>query len=95
VATHFPINRAKLIILFNPLQAEFEVRESRDAEHLLELTRQAGEDRPDVIVAAGGDGKAHYALHALVGYETPWDCFRLAPETIWPGVRYRAVAALA
>jgi diacylglycerol kinase family enzyme len=52
---------------------------------LLEFTRQAGKDRPDVIVAAGGDGTVHYALNALVGYEIPWDCFPLAPETIWPG----------
>jgi diacylglycerol kinase (ATP) len=42
-----------------------QVRESRNAEHLQALARQAIEERPDVVVSAGGDGTHHYVLNGL------------------------------
>lgn len=50
---------------------EPEVYESRSPEHLRELARQAREEKPDVIVAAGGDGTLHYVLNGLVGSGIP------------------------
>lgn len=50
---------------------EPQIRESRDAQHLLELARQARDERPDVVVSAGGDGTHHYVLNGLWGSEIP------------------------
>jgi diacylglycerol kinase (ATP) len=50
---------------------EPDVRESRDSRHLLELARQARDERPDLVVSAGGDGTHHYVLNALWGGEVP------------------------
>ncbi|MBZ5544678.1 MAG: diacylglycerol kinase family lipid kinase [Acidobacteriia bacterium] len=50
---------------------EPEVQESRGAEHLCELARQALAEQPDVIVSAGGDGTHHYVLNALAGSDVP------------------------
>lgn len=48
-----------------------EIRESRDARHLVELARRASDERPDVVVSAGGDGTHHYVLNGLSGSEVP------------------------
>ncbi len=48
-----------------------EIRESRDARHLVELARRATDERPDVVVSAGGDGTHHYVLNGLAGSEVP------------------------
>jgi len=45
----------------------FEVRESRDAQHLLALARQAVAEKPDAIVSLGGDGTQHYVLNGVAG----------------------------
>ncbi len=45
--------------------------ESASAQHLVELARQAREEKPDVVVSAGGDGTLHYVLNGLVGSEIP------------------------
>jgi len=45
--------------------AQVELRESRSAQHLLELARQAREERPDAVVSAGGDGTHHYVVNGL------------------------------
>jgi diacylglycerol kinase (ATP) len=50
---------------------EPQVRESRDAENLVELTRQAARENPDVLVSAGGDGTHHHVLNGLFGSEIP------------------------
>jgi diacylglycerol kinase (ATP) len=51
--------------------AEVEVRESRSARHLLELAFRAGEEAPDMIVSAGGDGTHHYVINGLFGSRIP------------------------
>ena len=50
---------------------EIEVQESRDAQHLLALARQAAAEKPDAIVSLGGDGTHHYVLNGIVGSEIP------------------------
>ena len=50
---------------------EPKILESRSAQHLVELARQAQEQKPDVIVSAGGDGTHHYVLNGLAGSQTP------------------------
>jgi diacylglycerol kinase (ATP) len=47
------------------------IRESHSGLHLIELARQAQEEKPDVIVSAGGDGTHHYVLNGLSGSQTP------------------------
>jgi diacylglycerol kinase (ATP) len=48
-----------------------DVQESRDAQHLLALARQAAAEKPDAIVSVGGDGTHHYVLNGIVGSEIP------------------------
>ena len=50
---------------------EIDVQESRDAQHLLALARQAAAEKPDAIVSLGGDGTHHYVLNGIVGSEIP------------------------
>ena len=50
---------------------EPQVWESQSPQHLIELARQAAEERPEVIVSAGGDGTHHYVLNGLFGSEIP------------------------
>jgi diacylglycerol kinase (ATP) len=50
---------------------EPKILESRSGQHLVELARLAQEEKPDVIVSAGGDGTHHYVLNGLAGGETP------------------------
>ncbi len=51
--------------------AEVQLRESRNAQHLLDLARQAKEEKPDLVVSAGGDGTHHFVLNELAGGEVP------------------------
>jgi diacylglycerol kinase (ATP) len=51
--------------------AHFELRESRSAGHLLELAQQAREEKPDVVVSAGGDGTHHYVINGICGSGIP------------------------
>lgn len=44
---------------------DFQVRESRSASHLTELAHAAVNEKPDLIVSAGGDGTHHYAINGL------------------------------
>ncbi|MFB3921048.1 MAG: diacylglycerol kinase family protein [Terriglobia bacterium] len=46
---------------------EPEIRESRSAAHLCELARQALDERPNLVVSAGGDGTHHHVLNVLRG----------------------------
>ncbi|HUU12829.1 MAG TPA: diacylglycerol kinase family protein [Terriglobia bacterium] len=48
---------------------EPQIRESRDARHLVELARQAARENPDVLVSAGGDGTHHGVLNGIFGSE--------------------------
>ncbi len=48
-----------------------EIRESSSAGHLLELARRARDERPDMVVSAGGDGTHHYVLNGLWGGDVP------------------------
>jgi diacylglycerol kinase (ATP) len=48
-----------------------DVQESRDAQHLLALSRQAAAEKPDAIVSLGGDGTQHYVLNGIMGSEIP------------------------
>ena len=50
---------------------EPDVRESRSTQHLRELARQAREEKPDVVVSAGGDGTHHHVLNGLAGGDVP------------------------
>jgi diacylglycerol kinase (ATP) len=50
---------------------EPQIRESRSPNHLLELARQARDERPDLVVSAGGDGTHHYVLNGLAGSQVP------------------------
>jgi diacylglycerol kinase (ATP) len=50
---------------------EADVQESRDAQHLLALARQAAVEKPDAVVSVGGDGTHHYVLNGIVGSEIP------------------------
>jgi diacylglycerol kinase (ATP) len=50
---------------------ELQVRESRSPQHLVELARQAKEEKPELLVSAGGDGTHHYVLQALAGSAIP------------------------
>jgi len=48
-----------------------EIRESSSAGHLVELARQARDERPDMVISAGGDGTHHYVLNGLWGGDVP------------------------
>jgi diacylglycerol kinase (ATP) len=50
---------------------EIDVQESRDAQHLVTLARQAAAEKPDAIVSLGGDGTHHYVVNGIVGSEIP------------------------
>ncbi len=50
---------------------EPKIQESRSGWHLVELAQQAQEEKPDVLVSAGGDGTHHYVLNGLWGSQTP------------------------
>jgi diacylglycerol kinase (ATP) len=50
---------------FRQQHVHFELRESQSAEHLMQLARAASEEKPDLIVSAGGDGTHHYVIGAL------------------------------
>ena len=50
---------------------ELEIQESRSAEHLRVLARQALAEQPDVVVSAGGDGTHHHVLNVLAGSDVP------------------------
>jgi len=48
-----------------------DVEESRNAQHLLVLARQAAAEKPDAVVSLGGDGTQHYVLNGIMGSEVP------------------------
>jgi diacylglycerol kinase (ATP) len=47
------------------------IRESHSGRHLVELAQQAQEEKPDLVVSAGGDGTHHYVLNGLWGGQAP------------------------
>ena len=55
----------RVLEVFRNRSVSFAVRESRSAAHLQELARQAADERPDLIVSAGGDGTHHYVINGL------------------------------
>jgi diacylglycerol kinase (ATP) len=57
--------------VFRRQNVHFDVRESQSSQHLMELARRAREEKPDLIVTAGGDGTHHYVINGLLGSETP------------------------
>jgi diacylglycerol kinase (ATP) len=57
--------------VFRQQNVHFDVRESRSSEHLMELAREACEEKPDLIVSAGGDGTHHYVINGLLKSEVP------------------------
>ena len=61
----------KALEIFRAAGARFELRESRSARHLLELAQQAREEKPDVVVSAGGDGTHHYVINGIYGSGIP------------------------
>ncbi|HME01146.1 MAG TPA: diacylglycerol kinase family protein [Terriglobia bacterium] len=48
-----------------------EIRESSSADHLVELAQRARDEKPDMVVSAGGDGTHHYVLNGLWGSDVP------------------------
>jgi diacylglycerol kinase (ATP) len=50
---------------------KIDAQESRDAQHLVVLARQAAAEKPDAIVSLGGDGTHHYVINGIVGSEVP------------------------
>ena len=57
--------------VFREQNAQFDVRESQSSQHLTELARGACEEKPDLIVSAGGDGTHHYVINGLLKSEIP------------------------
>lgn len=57
--------------VFRQQSVRFEVRESQSSQHLTELARGASEEKPDLIVSAGGDGTHHYVINGLFESEVP------------------------
>ena len=57
--------------IFREQNVLFDVRESQSSEHLMELARGAREEKPDLIVSAGGDGTHHYVINGLFKSEVP------------------------
>ena len=57
--------------VFHQHNVHFNVRESQSSEHLMELARRACEEKPDLIVSAGGDGTHHYVINGLFRSEVP------------------------
>jgi diacylglycerol kinase (ATP) len=51
--------------VFRRRRVHFEVRESRSAGHLKELARAACNEKPDLLVSAGGDGTHHYVINGV------------------------------
>jgi len=80
---------------------EPDVRESRSTQHLRELARQAREEKPDVVVSAGGDGTHHHVLNGLAGGDIPLGLIPLGTGNdfaqgvgVPPDVRQAAAALL-
>jgi diacylglycerol kinase (ATP) len=48
-----------------------EIRASSSSAHLVELAARARDERPDIVVSAGGDGTHHYVLNGLWGSDVP------------------------
>ena len=48
-----------------------EIQESSSAEHLIKLARRARDEKPDMVVSAGGDGTHHYVVNGLWGSDVP------------------------
>src|SRR5208282_3600266 len=57
--------------VFRQCGVHFDVHESQSSQHLMELARRACEEKPDLIVSAGGDGTHHYVVNGLFGSEIP------------------------
>jgi diacylglycerol kinase (ATP) len=57
--------------VFRRENTQFDVRESQSSQHLMELARRAQEEKPDLIVSAGGDGTHHYVINGLYKSEVP------------------------
>ena len=57
--------------VFRRENVQFDVRQSQSSRHLTELAKTAAEEKPDLIVSAGGDGTHHYVINGLFGSEVP------------------------
>ena len=57
--------------VFRQHNVQFDIRESQSSQHLMELARGAREEKPDLIVSAGGDGTHHYVINGLHKSEVP------------------------
>jgi diacylglycerol kinase (ATP) len=62
---------------------EPKIQESRSSRHLVELARQAQDEKPDVLVSAGGDGTHHYVLNGLWGSQIPFGILSLGTGNDW------------
>ncbi|MFZ0959961.1 MAG: diacylglycerol kinase family protein [Terriglobia bacterium] len=57
--------------VFRQQNIHLEVRESLSAQHLMDLARGASNEKPDLIVSAGGDGTHHFVINGLFRSEIP------------------------
>jgi len=57
--------------VFRQQNVHFVVREGQSSQHLMELARAASEEKPDLIVSAGGDGTHHYVINGLFKSKVP------------------------
>ncbi len=61
----------RALTVFRQQNVQFDVRESQSSQHLMELARGASEEKPDLVVSAGGDGTHHYVINGLLKSEVP------------------------
>ncbi len=74
---------ARALEVLRKAGVEPKIQESRSSGHLVELARRAQDEKPDVLVSAGGDGTHHYVLNGLWGSQIPLGILSLGTGNDW------------